>query len=313
MKYSINSSNSINEALKKLNDGDILFLENGIYNEKVIVLNNNIKIIGESKDQVIIRNHDWFCKIMEDYNECNTFRTYTVLIAGNNIELENLTIENSCKPSSKYGQAIALYAEGDNFHAYNLNIKGAQDTLFTGPLPPDLIIRHQGFLPKYQLNGKKSKQIYDSCNIEGDVDFIFGTAEALFINCNIISIKRVCKSSIEGFLCAPAQSLDNKYGYLFYKCNLISEGNNKNIFLARPWRDYGMAAFIECNIGNHISELGFDKWNNTNRDKTARFYEYNEKYDLSKRVKWAHILNKEDKNKYINDFFKEVGYTKRED
>ena len=46
-----------------------------------------------------------------------------------------------------------------------------------------------------------------------------------------------------------------------------------SIYLARPWRDYGLARFEHCAYGAHIAPEGFDKWNDTHRDKTARFYE----------------------------------------
>lgn len=310
MKYTINSNESINEILKKMKDGDTLFLKNGVYKEKVVILLNNITLEGESKNGVIITNHDWFTKIMPDFNECNTFRTYTLLAAGLNITLKTLTIENSSVPSSRYGQAVALYAEGDGFKASNVILKSAQDTLFTGPLSTDLIERHQGFLPEYQLRGKKSRQIYENCDIYGDVDFIFGAAQALFINCNIISINRDYKDGIDGYISAPSTYKEDKYGYLFYKCNLIKEDGVTNVFLSRPWRDYGSAAFIECNMEDHINPLGFNPWGNTGRDKTARFYEYNEKADLSKRVKWANILNKDEVSSLVNEFFQLVGYKK---
>ncbi|MCR5112988.1 MAG: hypothetical protein K6A63_03505 [Acholeplasmatales bacterium] len=310
MKYTINATKSINETLKSMKYGDTLFLENGVYKEKVVILINNITIEGESKDGVIITNHDWFTKIMPDFNECNTFRTYTLLAGGENITIKNLTIENSSVPSSRYGQALALYAEGDGFKAYNVALKSAQDTLFTGPLSLDLIERHQGFLPEYQLRGKKSRQIYENCDICGDVDFIFGAAQALFINCNIISIAREGKDGIDGFLCAPSTYQEDKYGYLFYKCNLIKENGVKNVYLGRPWRDYGSAAFIDCKMDDHINPEGFNPWGNSGRDKTSRFYEYNENADLSKRVKWAHILNKDEATKLVNEFFELVGYKK---
>ena len=258
----------------------------------------------------MISNHDWFTKIMPDYNECNTFRTATFLVAGDNISIINLTIENTCTPSSKYGQALALYVEGNNFRASNVILKGAQDTLFTGPLPPDLIIRHQGFLPKYQLRGKESHQIYENCQIYGDVDFIFGTAQALFINCDITSISSKNKNTNIGFISAPAHNKEAKYGYLFYKCHMLTESNDQEVFLARPWRDYGTAAFIDCELGKHISPLGFNKWNNTNRDKTARFYEYTKNIDLSHRVTWAKQLTNDEANEYVDSFLKLVGYKK---
>ena len=42
MKYTINTTKSINETLKSMKDGDTLFLENGVYKEKVVILINNI-------------------------------------------------------------------------------------------------------------------------------------------------------------------------------------------------------------------------------------------------------------------------------
>jgi len=308
MQYTIDSNNSINETLRKMKSGDTLFLKNGLYKEKVIILINNINIVGETIDEVVISNHDWYTKIMPDYNECNTFRTATMLIAGNNVTLKNLTVENTSTPSSKYGQALALYVEGNDFKATDVILKSAQDTLFTGPLPEDLIKRYQGFLPEYQLQGNESHQIYENCQIYGDVDFIFGTAQALFINCDIISILDKTRKYRMGYVSAPAHSKDSKYGYLFYKCNMISEYKDQEVYLSRPWRDYGTAAFIDCTYGEHISKDGFNKWNNTNRDKTARFYEYNKNIDTASRVPWAKQLTNTEAKEYVDNFFKLVNY-----
>ncbi len=301
----IDNTMSINDAISKANDNDTILLKSGIYNEKVEVFKKNIKIIGENEEDTIIRNGDYFHKILKDGNEANTFRTYTVLVTGENVEISNLTIENTSLPSSKYGQAVALHTCGNNFKCNNVILKSAQDTLFTGPLPKDLIERYTGFLLKEQLNPNECKQVFKNCKIYGDTDFIFGCAQALFINCDIISIGR-------GYLAAPAHAKEMNYGYLFYKCNLISDGDATGTYFARPWRDYGIAAFIECNVGMHIDPLGFNKWDGTNRDKTARFYEYSNNVDLTKRVKWATLLNKDEASKYVESFFKCINY-KNED
>lgn len=307
MIVKIDSSMSINESLKNLSKGDTLYLSNGIYNEKVEIEISDINIIGESKENTIISNKDYFHKIMDDFNECNTFRTYTLYINGDNVTLKNLTIRNDSIPSSIYGQAVALYADGDNFKCENCIIKSAQDTLFTGPLPDDLLIRHQGFLKESHLKGKKTHQIYINNDIYGDVDFIFGGAYALFYNCNIISLDYDDKGF--GYITAPSHSSSDKYGYLFYKCNLIKTPKAVNVYLSRPWRDYGNCAFIECIMDDHISPKGFNKWENSNRDKTARFYEYTENVDLSNREKWVKLLNKDEKEKFKEEFFKLVNFT----
>jgi len=297
----INNASTLKDILNNCKDGETIYLKKGTYNGKFHITNNNITIIGEDVENTIITNDDYFHKILNDGNEANTFRTYTLLVTGANVTIKNVTIENRSKPSSKYGQAVALSACGDNFKCINTILKSAQDTLFTGPLPKDLIERYTGFLLKEQLNPRETKQIYENCKIYGDTDFIFGCSQALFINSDIISIGK-------GYLAAPAHAKDMKYGYLFYKCNLICNGIADGTFLARPWRDYGTAAFIECNVGKHIDLVGFNKWDNTNRDKTARFYEYSLNTDLTKREKWVNLLNKDEAIKYVNDFLKYIDY-----
>ena len=297
----INNASTLKDILNNCKDGETIYLKKGTYNGKFHITSNNITIIGEDMENTIITNDDYFHKILNDGNEANTFRTYTLLVTGANVTIKNVTIENRSKPSSKYGQAVALHVCGNNFKCDNVILKSAQDTLFTGPLQQDLIERYTGFLLKEQLKPEKTTQIYKNCKIYGDTDFIFGSSQALFINCDIISIGK-------GYLSAPAHSKDMKYGYLFYKCNLISEGNSDGTYLARPWRDYGCAAFIDCNVGNHIDQKGFNKWDGTNRDKTARFYEYSSNVDLSNREKWVNILNEDEKEKYLKDYFEYINY-----
>lgn len=303
MKIVIDNTKSINEYVSKMNENDILYLKDGIYHEKVEILKNNIKIIGESKEKTIIANMDYFHKILDDYNECNTFRSYTVFIGADNVILENLTIKNESVPSSKYGQAVALHSDGNNLIFNNIRLESAQDTLFTGPLPADLIIRHQGFLRNEFLKGKKSTQIFNKCDIVGDVDFIFGCAQALFNRCNIISLND-SKRYIH-YICAPAHPKNDKFGYLFYKCNIINEGK-ANLYYGRPWRDYGCSAFIDC-YSKDITPEGFNNWTKE-REKTARFYEYSPNKDLTKRVKWANILNKDEADKYVKDYLAYINY-----
>jgi pectinesterase len=296
---------SINETLKNCNDGDVIILEPGIYKEKVEIYKNNISIIGLDKTNTIITNNDYYHKIMNDYNECNTFRTYTLYVGGNDVLIKNLIIENSSIPSRKYGQAVALHVTGNNFKCNECIIRSAQDTIFTGPLPKDLIERHKDYiLNPLHTKGTPSKQHYHKCTIIGDVDFIFGSATAFFEECNLHSVARIKNNNTEpdGYICAPSHPKELEYGYLFYKCTITSEGNVNNVFLGRPWRDYGCAAFIDCTMDNHINPLGFDKWGNTNRDKTARFFEYTENTNLTHREPWVNILNKSEALIYFDNF-----------
>lgn len=299
MIIKMNATQKISNILKELSPGDTLILEDGIYQEKVEIWTKDITICSEHFQKAIITNKDYSHKIMEDNNECNTFRTYTLYIGADHVLLKDLVIQNEAVPSSVYGQAVALHVDGTNFSCENCLIQSAQDTLFTGPMPADLIQRYQGFYPPEKLRGIDSRQTYKNCTILGDVDFIFGCAIALFEECNIQSIKR--NNQNPSYICAPAHAKDSPFGYLFYKCKFTG---TEPAFLARPWRDYGCAAFICCELGPHIVKEGYNKWNNTNRDKTARFYEFTPTSDLSYRVPWLHLLNRIDATKYVVEFKK---------
>lgn len=292
MKYIIDNEKNIND-IKNIKDGDILFFKKGTYHLKLNFKANNLTICGEDKLNTIIINDDHYHKIMPDYNECNTFRTYTMQIVGDNCKLENITIYNSAT-SKIYGQAVALAVYGNHFIANNCIIKGEQDTLFTGPLPADLQIRYKDFLEKDILNIKYSKQEYNNCTIIGDVDFIFGCATAYFNKCDIIGVND------HGFFTAPSHAEDLEYGYLFNNCNFKTTDINSKFFLSRPWRDYGLAYFINCNYDNGILEDGFNKWNDSNRDKTCRFYEYNK--TNYKRIYFAKKLNENEAINYLSKF-----------
>ncbi len=299
MEYKIFPSMSINSILSKAKSGDVLILEDGIYREKIEIWVPNIYLKAKHPLKAILTNKDYYHKIMENYNECNTFNTFTLYVGADHVKIENLIIQNEATPSDVYGQAVALHVDGSYFSCRNCFIKSAQDTLFTGPMPKDLLERYEGFYPEKRLKGTPTKQFYYNCTIEGDVDFIFGSATALFQQCKLISLNRTHMEAT--YVTAPSHPLEIPYGYLFYQCSFI--GNQTPAYLARPWRDYGCAAFIQCNMGTHILPIGYNKWNNTERDKTARFYEYSVGINLNQRAAWAHVLTKKESEEYLSSYF----------
>jgi pectinesterase len=88
-----------------------------------------------------------------------------------------------------------------------------------------------------------------------------------------------------GFVTAPSHDIRQAEGFRFRSCAFTAEEGvpEGTIFLARPWRDYGMCSFTDCSYGSHIAAEGFDKWQGTARDRTARFYETPE---IPGRVSW---------------------------
>ncbi len=267
MNYYLNKEDSLNDILKKAKPFDTIYLAKKTYNEKIKITTSNITIIGQG-DETIIQNKDYYNKIHFDNKEYLTVRTYTLMVAADNVILENLIIKNLSTPNSIYGQAVALHVLGDNFKASKIKLFGAQDTLLCGPIPEDLTIRYKDLLPNDELNLKKSHQYFKNCYIEGDVDFIFGCGIALFENCNIHSIGK-------GYIAAPSHPESYQFGFVFKNCNLTcAEGLQNIVYLARPWRPYGQAAFINCKTDSHIKSEGFHFWSKE-REKTCRLSQYN--------------------------------------
>ena len=270
--------NTIQKAIDliDINQDNEIFVKNGTYFEKLKIKfysSFSLRIIGESKENTIISFNDFARKIHQDGLEYNTFRTSSLMLLGDNITLENLTIENTAGCGKKFGQAVALYITGNNVHVNNCILKAFQDTLFLGPLPKDLIVRYQNFLQEDELIYPKDHTVYiNDTFIEGDVDFVFGGACCYFDNCTFHSLDR------NGFVFAPSTEVDEKKGFIVRNSIFTSTSNNPHVYLARPWRDYGMVELFNCKMGNHIHDVGFDKWNDTSRDLTCRFNESNSSY-----------------------------------
>ncbi|MBQ9033568.1 MAG: pectin esterase [Lachnospiraceae bacterium] len=263
--------------------GDKIQLSEGVFRIKATVFVPGLTICGAGSDKTIIVWDDYANKIHADGKEYNTFRTWTLAVCADHVTMQDLAVVNDALHPETKGQEVALTVYADDFHMKNCRLTSTQDTLFVGPLPADLIERYDGFLPDHLRRDMYCRQYFDDCLIEGTVDFIFGCGETQFRNCEIRSLYDVRDV---GYAAAPAHPLEQTEGFTFKNCRFTAEPSVRDgsIYLARPWRDYGLCRFEDCTYGSHISPLGFDKWNDTDRDRTARFYETPA---VSGRVKWV--------------------------
>ncbi|RDY31216.1 pectinesterase family protein [Lachnotalea glycerini] len=279
-----------------------LFIKAGIYKERIEITRPNIALIGENRENTIITN-DYYAKMkMEDGSLRRTFRTYSVFLDGKNITAENLTFVNSSGLGKDVGQAIAVYAEGDFLTFKNCSFLGSQDTLFTGPLPPT-VIEPGGFTgPKEFAPRINSLQLYENCYIQGDIDFIFGSATAYFDNCEIFS--QNINQEVNGYVTAPSTPQEQEFGYVFNHCHLIGDCPKESVYLGRPWRNYAKAVFMNCEMGAHIKREGFHDWNKTDSHATTFFAEYNSYgpgANDKARAPWVKILNEEEAKIFSKD------------
>ena len=268
----LNPQDDLQKIFDSATPGDTLHLSAGVYRQKTVLRTPGVTLIGEGADRSVIVWDDYALKRDGFGREYNTFRTYTMAVCAHDVTMRNLAIVNDAGDPQLKGQEVALSVLGDRFVMEDCRLSSTQDTLFAGPLPPDLIERYDGFLADELRAIGPFSQRYTRCLIEGSVDFIFGCADAVFEDCEILSVYDVRQV---GYAAAPAHSLEQTRGFLFLRCRFTCapEVNPASIYLARPWRDYGLARFEHCVYGEHIVPEGFDKCNDTQRDKTARFYE----------------------------------------
>ncbi|TCT14883.1 pectinesterase [Natranaerovirga pectinivora] len=275
-----------------------ILIKNGTYKEKLFIEQSNIELIGESKDKTIITYNDYGKK---EFGEelMGTFRSYTVFIGGDHFKAENITFENSAGPGTIVGQAIAVYANGDQAVFNNCKFLGSQDTLFTGPLPLKEIIPGGFKGPGEHLERKPTCQLYSNCYIKGDIDFIFGSSKTVFYKCVIEAIDRNMKEN--AYITAPSTPANQDYGYVFIECDLISDAKEETVYLGRPWRNEGKVAYINCWMDKHIHREGWHNWNKVEAEATVEFVEYNSKgpgAKLESRAKWAKVLSEVEARKY---------------
>ena len=240
----------------------ILYIKNGTYNERVTVPEGKrIHFIGESEKQTIISYGDYARKIHPDGKEFGTFRTSTLTVTADQFCAENLTVANTSGYGAEIGQAVAVMISSDKAVFHHVSMLGNQDTLYTPG---------------------SGRQYYKRCYIEGHVDFIFGSAVAVFDECHIHSLRR-------GYITAASTPEDVALGYVFFDCELT--GNERGtVFLGRPWRPHSSVTFVRTKMADHIQGEGWDNWRNPDNERTSRYAEYGcygPGAQTERRVPWA--------------------------
>ena len=154
-----------------------IVISEGIYKEKLFSDKRSLTMRGIGDVSII-----WSDSALDilDGRKRGTFRSYTAFFSGHSLHLENLTIENGTGSGAVAGQGIALYLDTERAELDNVRIIGHQDTLFLSPLP-DKEREPGGFYgPRFLSPRKRTASLFRHCTIEGGVDFIFGSGDALF-------------------------------------------------------------------------------------------------------------------------------------
>jgi pectinesterase len=246
----------------------VIRIRPGTYREKIVIPagKKNISFVGEDAASTVITWDDYSGK-----GQINTRTSYTVWIRAEGFRASNITFRNAAGP---VGQAVAVYADADRCVFTNCRITGNQDTL----------------LP---ARGG-SRQLYERCYIEGTTDFIFGDATAVFLECEIRSLKN-------SYITAASTPQKSPFGFVFIRCRLTASGDADKVYLGRPWGEFARTVFIATEMDQHILPAGWHNWNKPNAEKTAFYAEYASKGpggDSSGRVPWSYQLSRKEAKAY---------------
>lgn len=272
------------DAAPVFGSGWEILVRRGRYHEKPSVVGNGVRLIGEDRAETIISYDAWAGQARP--GGAGSWRTpgsATLTVSGADFHAENLTIENAFdwigndkldRNGPNYlrdPQAVALYISGraDRTILRNVNIVGYQDTLF-----------HDA-----------GRACFDHCSISGNVDFIFGSGQAWFEACDIITRPVGRVTAKVGYITAASTFVGKKYGLVFHQCRLSRESAAvpaNSTALGRPWHPsgdpqaVGAAVYLECWMDDHIETDGWESMSSTTKSgqkvvftpEESRFFEY---------------------------------------
>ena len=189
-------------------------------------------------------------------------------------------------------RAAAMTIEAPYTEFYKCRFFSSQDTLYTGASPA----------------------FFKKCVIEGQTDYIFGEANAVFDFCEL-RWKGYSGTTYPGYITAARQGNTSPYtGYLFNKCRVYDGEGGLSItggYFGRPWANTAKVMFINTALKDENSILaeGWYSMSGVKPENVAGFKEYGTKLKdgtlVSLSSRKGHTVSKSDaeaivKKNYMN-------------
>lgn len=200
---------------------------------KVVIVHDKANGSPKPKEQVLN-----VCEGRGGADSYGTSGSTTLLAYADGFQAKNITIANDYDElsSPKGAQAVALNTRGDKVILENVRLLGEQDTLMV----------------KSKDMGLINRVFVSKSYIEGDVDFVFGRAVAVFDQVEFKSLTGRERAE-GGFVFAPSHPQLYPYGYLITNSKFTSDGNKagKKINLGRAW-DEGSTPLTAKDGSTHL-------------------------------------------------------------
>ncbi|CAK8572490.1 unnamed protein product [Lathyrus sativus] len=277
---------SINEALMKVpvksKKAFVIYIKEGVYREYIEVTKHmtHVVFVGDGGQKTRITGNKNFI------DGINTYNTATVAIQGDHFTAINMGFENSAGPHKH--QAVALRVQGDKSILFNCSMDGYQDTLYVHAM----------------------RQFYRDCTISGTIDFVFGNALSVFQNCKFVVRKPMSNQKC----IVTAQGRKERFhpsAIVIQGGSIVSDPDfypvrfDHKAYLARPWKNFSRAIFMDTFIDDLIHPDGYMPWQTpegfSGMDTCfyAEYHNYGPGSNKSKRVRWAGIRNLNSKTAHL--------------
>src|SRR5215471_17535580 len=215
----------------------LIVVRRGLYQELVHINNKPLVTLhGEDRTGTVIA--------YANNSNFNPSARSVVGVDTADVTIENLTVRNLTPKGGS--QAEAIRTNGLRFLLRNSDLYSFQDTL--------------------QLNGSA---YVDSCYIEGDVDFMWGTASAYFVNCEANMV------TAAGYY-VQSRTLQGQPGFVYVNCRLSGASGVTGGWLARIDPNVfpdSQVIYINSAMGPQVQPAGW-LLNNATSSSTVRFWEY---------------------------------------
>ncbi|MDQ0602787.1 pectinesterase [Streptomyces canus] len=177
----------------------------------------------DPRDTVIVYDNANGTQKPDGSGTYGTAGSATFTSAAPGLTVRDLTLANDWlradHPDITGTQAVASYTYGDRTHFDNVRLLAHQDTVFVETTA----------LTSFD------RQYFHRCYIEGDVDFVFGRATAVFEECHFHTLQRDVTFTPKGMVFAPSTARANPHGILALRSRITSGAEEAAYKLARPW------------------------------------------------------------------------------
>ncbi|KAK2398493.1 pectinesterase [Trifolium repens] len=259
----------------------VVYVKAGIYNEYITIAKNknNILLYGDGPTKTIITGS----KSLNN-GARKTMDTATFSTLGKDFIAKSITFENTA--GHEAGPAVALHVKGDRSAFFDCGIHGYQDTLYVHTL----------------------RQFYRNCEISGTIDFIFGHSTTLIQNSKII-VRMPGPDHGNVVVADGTKDMNAVTGIVLQNCSIMPDDElypnrlTVKTYLARPWKPYSRAVFINNYLGDLIQPDGFSIWGpNETHTATCYFAEFGSTgpgANSQARVKWSKgLISKDEATKF---------------